>query len=63
MRTETISDPDKTMVKAIQEMISEEEDEELEEMIDEEDQSFVAGGRIADEMEHLVFSPEEEDVD
>lgn len=54
-RTETIEDPDKTLVEAVREMI-EDADEELE-----DGENFIAAGRVADEMEHLVFSAEEED--
>lgn len=53
MRTETHEDPDKTLVEAIEEMIDDDDDEG--------DDSFINQGRVADEMEHLVFTPEEDD--
>lgn len=63
MRTELQEDADKTIIEAVREMIEDDdpEDEDEDEDEDDNDQSFVAGGRIADELEHLVFTPEDED--
>lgn len=64
MRTETVEDPDKTMVTAIKELIDDEGlDEEIEELeAEEEGHSFANFGRIAGEEEHVIFPAEEEDL-
>lgn len=53
MRTETVEDPDKTMVQAIHEMIQEEDDEAA----FEDDLEL----RVAGEDEHVVFSVEDDE--
>lgn len=57
MRTETSEDADKTLVEAIGEMIEDDDDDDEASYADDSEL------RVADETEHMVFTPEEEDAD